>query len=742
MKQVDHQTNLNVAIVIDTLARAGAQRQAAMLAAELGRLGHGATIVLLEHPAGEPLPTVMGATVNSVPVGPLNRPAAAGQLLALRRALRQLKPDVVHTFLFKANLVGAAAARLAGVPVVVGSRRSLGYDMNGRRARLAALGNLLVDGVAVNAQAIVAAARQREGRALRDPIVIPNGVAGAVVPPAARDEGPCRLGILGNVRPVKGHDVALEALAHLISDGLDCELHLMGDRSGDPAWAAAVDAAAQRLGVAGRITWHAADGDPFVFLSGLDILLSPSRSEGLSNAILEGMTAGLPVVATDVGGSGEALGEAGVLVPAGDPAALAAAVRKLASDPAAARELGRRARHRAAMRFSPAAMATRHVVWYRWLLRTADGSAALRRRRVVLAIDILDTGGTETQVRHWALGLADRGIPVTIICLRAGGRVARQLADAGVDVVVLDKTRRIDPLFLLRQQWTLLRLRPRTVVGLLTTAGLWTVPAARLAGVPHVLFSMRATCLTDDPAVAGPTGLLSRSLRWAQLVVGNSPEVLDFCRGALAVPAGKTAMLPNIITGGELRGTPRAEVRLELGLPVDAPLFGIVARLVPVKDHDLFLDVCVRVAQQMPRARALVVGDGPEGERIAAAVEARGLTGIVTMVGHRPDAARWLRAVDAAVLTSRSEGSPNAVLEALAVGTPVVSVNVGDVARFIGADGGRVVDERDPAAMAEALVTILRKRNVVPPFSLVERHDPERVMAQLVGLVGGRKAVA
>jgi len=331
------------------------------------------------------------------------------------------------------------------------------------------------------------------------------------------------------------------------------------------------------------------------------------------------------------------------------------------------------------------------------------------------------------------------GIPVQIICPRSGGRIADKLKDDGFPIHVLHKKWRFDPAFLLRQQLLLWKLKPRTVLALLTTAGIWTVPAARLAAVPRVLFSMRAMALTDNPHDEGPVGLLTRTLSLSHRVIGNSSEVLDFCRGRLQIPRLKTTLLPNAISGCHLRQTSRTELRNNLDLPENKPLFGIVARLVPVKDHDLFLDVCQKVIAQIPDAQAVIAGDGPLHAELAIAIKQRGLGDNVRLLGYRNDTLELIRSMNALVLTSKSEGSPNAVLEAMIVGTPVVSVDVGDVASMIGTQFGQTVSDRDPLALADALIPYLRGVATSPGHlpEAIQQHDPEKVMSRLRELIAG-----
>ncbi len=735
MKHAQTQLSTNVLVIIDSLKQAGAQVQARMLAEQLVVAGAEVSILLLEHEQQTAMPYLPGVKVISQPVGPLNKWSVIREANLLKKTIRQINPDVVHTFLFKANLVGALCARLAGVPVVVGSRRSMGYDLNKRQAILARVFNNLVDGVVVNAQAILDNIEFVEGGKLPTPVVIHNGVE---LPSNYKTyyKTPQEFGILANIRPIKGHNIALDAFANILPFNPKARLHLMGDRQGDGRWTEQIEEQARELKIENNIVWYDSGQGKNTFFSKIDVLVSSSLSEGLSNSILEGMAYGLPVIATSGGGSQEAIGPCGIVVSPNCHKSLAGAMVRFIQKPEFAEKLGNAARERARRLFSPEKMCESHLHWYRYLLKTTKTTSLpfcfrKHRRRIVFAIDSLDAGGSETQVRIWALDLVKKGIPVSVLCLREGGWVARELAAAGVDIRVLNKKFKVDPLFIVRQQYLLWKLNPLAIMPLLTTAGIWTLPAAALSRIPRIIFSMRATALTDDPKVRGPVWLLKLSLRFAQQVLGNSPEVIKFCIENLMVPESKIHLLPNAIGGENLRRTPRNSIRRKLDLPVNGPLFGIVARLVPVKDHALFLDVCEIVFKKAPSATALIVGDGPEEARLRNEIARRNLKSRVNLLGHREDAMEILRAMDASVLTSDTEGSPNAVLESLAVGTPIVSVDVGDVRRMIGSGGGIVSSDRDPEKLANYLLTILKtpKEGADPKESF--EHNPALVLARL-----------
>ena len=152
----------------------------------------------------------------------------------------------------------------------------------------------------------------------------------------------------------------------------------------------------------------------------------------------------------------------------------------------------------------------------------------------------------------------------------------------------------------------------------------------------------------------------------------------------------------------------RGELRRELGLPPDAPLVGIVARLAPVKAHEVFLAAAKAMAPVRPDIVFLIVGDGERRAELETAARASGLGDRVRFLGWRADLDRLYADLDIVVLTSKNEGSPVALIEAMAAGRPVVSTRAGGVEDVV-TDGetGVVVPIGDAPAVARAVVDLL-----------------------------------
>jgi glycosyltransferase involved in cell wall biosynthesis len=152
----------------------------------------------------------------------------------------------------------------------------------------------------------------------------------------------------------------------------------------------------------------------------------------------------------------------------------------------------------------------------------------------------------------------------------------------------------------------------------------------------------------------------------------------------------------------------RAAVRQSLGVPADAPLVGMIARLEPRKGYQYFLDLAQTVLQRIPAARFVGLGAGEQHAALRAEVERRGLAGRVHFPGFRDDIADVLAVLDVAVLTSLWEGLPRVLVQAAACGVPVVTFAVEGAHEVVKEEvNGWVVPMRDVPQMAERVMTLL-----------------------------------
>ena len=256
---------------------------------------------------------------------------------------------------------------MAGVPVVIASQRDLGNLRPPLQQRLQRAMLSLATHVLVNSRAI--ADRLAGSRAARSGhlSVIHNGVdlSRFGPPPASvRREPGITVTVLANLRPEKGILQIVEAAAAVRQASPETRVDIWGE---GPLRGEA-EARIRSLGLSEWVRLRGSTRTPEDVLRRSDIFVLPSLSEASSNVLLEAMATGLPVVATRIGGTPALVGDAAVLVPPGDPAALAAALLELAGNPALATRLGAAARSRALAEFGMDRMLERVDPLYRGLL--------------------------------------------------------------------------------------------------------------------------------------------------------------------------------------------------------------------------------------------------------------------------------------------------------------------------------------------------------------------------------------
>lgn len=315
-----------------------------------------------------------GAPVRCFSAG--SPPGMLARVPGVVRWLRRERIDLLHAHLPLAGVVARLAGRLARVPVVYTE-----HNLQERYHPLTRRANSLSwswqrQVVAVSGE-VAESIRKHLGE--RVPVaVVRNGIELPVLGTAtARREIRARFGIperaelvgaVAVMRVQKRFDLWLEVARQLLTQRLDIHFLIVGDGQ----LRAELETRAAALGIAERVTFAGLQTDVRPFLEAMDLFLISSEHEGLPLALLEAMAMRLPVVATAVGGIPEVVepGVSGMLVPFGDPAALAAAAAELLADPARRAALGEAARWRVEERFSIERMARELEAIY---TQVADG---------------------------------------------------------------------------------------------------------------------------------------------------------------------------------------------------------------------------------------------------------------------------------------------------------------------------------------------------------------------------------
>jgi glycosyltransferase involved in cell wall biosynthesis len=361
---------IRVCYMIDRLTTAGTETQLLALIHHLDRSRIEPSLCLLdgEDPRSRALEP-RNCPVLRLGVRSLHRPSTLLKALRLARFLRERRIDVIQIYFQDSSYLGVPVARLAGVPRVVRTRNNLGYWITPLHRWLGWACNQWTDALIANCEpcrrAVIADEGARPGRVQ----VLENGVDLAhfpALPAGAGREGGPRVGVVANLRPVKGLDVFVRAAAEVAARFPHATFPVAGEGELGPH----LGCLAGDLGLGSRLVLTGSVADVPGFLAGLDVAVLCSRSEGMSNALLEYMAAGKPIVATAVGANGYLVRHNvhGLLVPPGDAGRLAGAIRRLLEDPSLARRLGAAARARAHERYSRAAMVRRFEDFYGELL--------------------------------------------------------------------------------------------------------------------------------------------------------------------------------------------------------------------------------------------------------------------------------------------------------------------------------------------------------------------------------------
>lgn len=324
-----------------------------------------------------------------------------------------------------------------------------------------------------------------------------------------------------------------------------------------------------------------------------------------------------------------------------------------------------------------------------------------RRLRILHVAAPAAAGGLERVVQSLAIGHQRQGHDVHAgVVLDPGPDdhpFLRPLRDAGVRVHSITLPPRA---YVADRRWMrelCLRVRPDVVHTHGYRVDLLDAPVARSLGIPTI------TTIHGSSVMGGRSRffewLQKRAYRRFDAVIAVSPQLFDATTRE-ALRDGALHLVPNAFddTGDRLS---RAEARRELGLPEDALVVGWVARMIRIKGGDVFVEALGRL-KDVP-FMAAIIGNGPERARCEQIAQACGIADRCRFYGERIPASPYFPAFDVFTISSRSEGTPIALFEAMAAGAAVVSTAVGGVPEVIGDERAWLVPPENPDALAGAL---------------------------------------
>lgn len=626
--------------------------------------------------------------------------------LRLRTHLRRNHIAIAHAFDFYTNLALIPVARFSGVPVVLGSQRQLGDLLSSAQSHAQLALFHFCDRVICNSHA--AASRLVEhGLPAKRVTVIGNGLPPQAFAPAEpllpQFPGVLRIGMLARMNtPAKNHSLFLQAAARIASRFPQLEFVLVGDGP----LRLNLEIEAEKLGLNKRVIFLGDRRDIPAVLASLDVSVLPSESESLSNAILESMAAGVPVIASEVGGNPELLTAGrGALVKPRSCEALAAAMETALSDAGWRETASEKAKKFANQNFTTANMCRKHEELYQELLvekswrpsvsRTYPRPPGDRIRVAIVAASLRYVGGQSVQAdllhKYWN-------------------------NDKQADVSLIP----IDPPFPGWLRWA------ETIPGLRTLVrqplyirDLWS--GLKDADLAHI-FSASYWSFLVAPV---PAWLVARARGAKVLIHYHSGEARDHLRRFRSARAALTRVDKLVVPTGFL-----VNVFQDFGLQAEAvPNVADLSQFrfrvrKPLRPHlictrgfhpyycvDDVVRAFAEVQKAYPQAQLDLLGGGPVESEVRALVGNLKLSN-VRFVGvvSRENIADYYDAADVFINASRLDNMPVSILEAFASGAPVVST-APEGMRYLVEDGrtGLLSEPGNAGALATNVLRLLNE---------------------------------
>lgn len=333
---------------------------------------------------------------------------------------------------------------------------------------------------------------------------------------------------------------------------------------------------------------------------------------------------------------------------------------------------------------------------------------------VIHIISGLNIGGAELVLCRLARSqIRDINVRCIVVSLTSIGELGFKLQSVGIEVSALGMKSAIDIPRVIFQLVQMLRAcRPGIVQTWMYHADLLGGIAARIAGIRSVIWGVRTTDIGAGGSTA--TKLVRRMCAWLSSTVPHTivcaAEASRRAHIAVGYDASRMVVVPNGFDLTHLVATPqqRDALRIQCGFGGAHVVVGCVGRFHPVKDQQNFIRAAGVVARQHSNARFLMVGRELDGAntQLAQWISATGFADRFVLLGERSDVPVCLSAMDVFCLSSRNEGFPNVVAEAMALGLPCVVTNVGDAAYLLD-NCGVVVPKEDSPALAQGMAQLL-----------------------------------
>lgn len=343
--------------------------------------------------------------------------------------------------------------------------------------------------------------------------------------------------------------------------------------------------------------------------------------------------------------------------------------------------------------------------------------------RIIQIVESLEMGGLERLAVNLAVEQKRRGDDPQIYCVCRRGRLADDAETAGVQVRCFNKQPGPKPLTVLKIARALMSDHPDVIHTHNPNIHHYGAVAAKLAGVP-VVVNTRHSPLS-------PEALMYRERHFRR--AARFTDAIAFVSDAAQSSIVRGLNLTKVRTVVVLNGIPLESYLKNSAAPLFVRprlRFGTLGRMVPEKAHDLLIDAFRSVLRAFPEAELRIAGGGTLYEALRAQAASSGLGARVMIEEATNNPVGFLQNLDVFVLSSRSEGLPLVLLEAMAAGLPIVATRVGGIPEFLPEDIGWLCAPEDPRALADAMI------------SAVNSPDLFARVARAKSLVGRQHSIA
>jgi glycosyltransferase involved in cell wall biosynthesis len=741
------------------------------------RAGQGvrSRIVLLERGTLAQALTARGAIVSEIPAGRL-RNAWRWMLTVSRivRIARRERPDLILAWMVKGHAYGGVAGLILGVPGVYYQFGLPDLSPVDRVCRLVpATGAIGCSNFAT---------REQQAKVRCPVLSVPLAAdidrfekvrhlsAAQLKRQFGFDPEQPLIGIVGRLQRWKGMHVFAEAMARVIRSRPGCQGVIVGGPHDlEPEYAKWLQERVRALGLQNKLALVGKQTNVPEWMQAMDIFVHASDREPFGIVVLEAMSLGKPVIATKPGGPEEIIEDQknGILVPFGDAGAVGDAILTYLSQPAFAARIGSEARQRA-LSLTPEVFGSRLVESLNVLRagpkratsptqpgqgrlssqRFWPGCMASGRLRHQLGPELIitpsgqDRGGAEQSLLQYVRARQGSGGRVPVVALERGFLVDA-LSSLGAEVIYIEGGRLRHLHKWIAAIWRIAtearKRKSRLILSWQTKAHLYGSPAALLAGIPAVYFQrgLPDSSMIDRLCRSLPA---AGALCCSDYVARLQQERISYRAIGIPSPA-------DIDRFAAIRSVSSESLKAKFGFAPKQPLVGIVGRLQRWKGVHVFVEAMTEVFENIPICQAVIVGGPHDLEPdyaiwLAAEIQRRGLEDRVRMVGKQRNVPEWMQAMDVIVHASDREPFGIVVVEAMALGKPVIATKPGGPEEIIEhKKSGLLIPFNDPHALAGAVLFYLHHPAVAREMGETARQrselfSPDRYLEKVMQAIG------